>query len=67
MNTDTKKRQVNADDEAKRIVTNAAKLIREEIRNLKVSLDSYPNKSDITDSISKNSYYKPNLQKTLLS
>ena len=29
---------------AKRIVMTAAKLIRSEIRNLKLSLDSYPNK-----------------------
>ena len=54
MKNDTKKRQVNVDDEAKRIVINA-KLIREEIRNLKLSLDSYPNKGDVTDSICKNS------------
>ena len=42
------KTQINVDDEAKRI---AAKLIREEIRNIKLSLDGYPNKDDITDSI----------------
>ena len=60
------KRQIN-DDEAKRIVITAAKLIREEIRNIKLSLDSYPNKDDITDSINENSCSKPNLFNTLLS
>ena len=60
------KRQINVDDEAKRIVITATKLIREEIRNIKLSLDSYPNKDDITDSINKNSCWKPNLLNTLL-
>ena len=49
------KRQINVDDEAKRIVINAAKLIREEIRNIKLSLDSYPNEDDITNLINENS------------
>ena len=49
------KRQINVDDEAKRIVINAAKLIREEIRNIKLSLDSYPNEHDITNLINENS------------
>ena len=61
------KRQINVDDEAKRIVITATKLIREEIRNIKLSLDSYPNKDDITDSINENSCWKPNLLNTLLS
>ena len=60
------KRQIN-DDEAKRIVITAAKLIREEIRNIKLSLDSYPNKDDIMDSINETSCWKPNLLNTLLS
>ena len=60
------KRQIN-DDEAKRIVITAAKLIREEIRNIKLSLDSYPTKDDIPDSINENSCWKPNLLNTLLS
>ena len=47
------KRQINVDDEAKRIVITAAKLIREEIRNIKLSLDSYPNKDDLTDTLMK--------------
>ena len=46
-----KKDKKRVDDEAKRIAITAAKLIREEIRTLKLSLDSYPNKDDITDSI----------------
>ena len=49
------KRQINVDDEAKRIIINAAKLIREEIRNIKLSLDSYPNEDDITNLINENS------------
>ena len=61
------KRQINIDDETKRIVITAAKLIREEIRNIKLSLDSHPNKGDITDSINENSCWKPNLLNTLLS
>ena len=61
------KRQINVDDEAKRIVITAAKLIQEEIRNVKLSLDSYPNKDDITDSINENSCWKSNLLNTLLS
>ena len=61
------KRQINVDDESKRIVITAAKLIREEIRNIKLSLDSYPNKDNITDSINENSCWKPNLLNTLLS
>ena len=48
------KRQINVDNEVKRMIT-AAKLIREEIRNLKLSLDSCPNKNDITDSNNENS------------
>ena len=52
------KRQINVDDESKRIVITAAKLIREEIRNIKLSLDSYPNKDNITDSINENSCWK---------
>ena len=59
-------KKTNNDDEAKRIVITATKLIREEIRNIKLSLDSYPNKDDITDSINKNSCWKPNLLNTLL-
>ena len=47
----TKKTQIDVADEAKRIVITGAKLIREEIRNIKLSLDSYPNKDDIADSI----------------
>ena len=39
-----RKRETNVGNKAKRIVIPAAKLIREEIRNLKISLDSYPNK-----------------------
>ena len=62
-----KKRQINVDYEANRIVITAAKLIREEIRNLKLSLDIYPNKDDTTDSINENSCWKPNLFNTLLS
>ena len=61
------KRQINVDDEAKRIVITAAKLIQEEIRDAKLSLDSYPNKDDITDSINENSCWKSNLLNTLLS
>ena len=61
------KRQINVDDEAKRIVKTATKLIREEIRNIKLSLDSHPNKDDITDSINENSCWKPNLLNALLS
>ena len=57
----------NDNDEAKRIVITDAKLIREEIRNIKLSLDSYPNKDDIMDSINENSCWKPNLLNTLLS
>ena len=49
------KRQINVDDEANRIVINAAKLIREEIRNIKLSIDSYPNEHDITNLINENS------------
>ena len=45
------KRQINVDDESKRIVMTATKLILEEIRNLKLSLNSYPNKDDIKYSI----------------
>ena len=45
------KTQINVADEAKRIVITGAKLIREEIRNIKFSLDSYSNKDDKTDSI----------------
>ena len=37
------------------------------MRNLKLSLGSYPNKDEITDSINENSHWKPNLLKTLLS
>ena len=33
-------KSINVDDGAKRIIITAAKLIREEIRNLKLSLDS---------------------------
>ena len=61
------KRQINIDDEAKRIVITAANLIWEEIRNIKLSLDSYPNQDDIMDSINENSSWKPNLLNTLLS
>ena len=61
------KRQINVDNEAKRIVITAAKLIQEEIRNVKLSLDSYPNKDDITESINENSCWKSNLLNTLLS
>ena len=43
------------------------KLIREEIRNLKLSLGSYRNKDDITDSINDNSSWKLNSPNTLLS
>ena len=67
MKNGMKKRQINVDDEAKRIVITTTKLIREEIRNIKLSLDSYPNKDDITDSINENSCWKPNLLNTLLS
>ena len=42
---------VNVDDKARRIAITAAQLIREKIRNLKLSLGSYPNKDDITNSI----------------
>ena len=59
------KRQINVDDEAKRKVITAAKLTREEIRNLKLSRDIYPNKDDITDSINENSCWKQNLLNTL--
>ena len=45
------KRQINVDDEAKRIVITAAKLIREESRNLKLSLDSYPHKDATRDNV----------------
>ena len=61
------KRQINVDDKAKRIVITAAKLIREEIKNLKLSLDSYPSKDVITDSVNENSCWKPNLLNTHLS
>ena len=42
---------VNVDDKARRIAITAPQLIREKIRNLKLSLGSYPNKDDITNSI----------------
>ena len=67
MKNGMKKNQINVDDEAKRIVITTAKLIREEIRNIKLSLDSYPTKDDIPDSINENSCWKPNLLNTLLS
>ena len=60
-------KKTNVDDEAKRIVITAAKLIREEIRNIKLSLDNYPNKDNITGSINENSCWKHNLLNTLLS
>ena len=59
------KSQINVDDEAKRKVITAAKLTREEIRNLKLSWDIYPNKDDIADSINENSCWKQNLLNTL--
>ena len=67
MKNGMKKRQINVDDEAKRIVITTTKLIREEIRKIKLSLDSYPNKDDIMDSINENSCWKANLLNTLLS
>ena len=51
MKNGTKKWQLSIDDEAKRIVITTAKLIREEIRILKLPFDSYPNKNDIMDLI----------------
>ena len=59
------KRQVNVDHEAKGIVTTGVKLIREEIRNLKLSWDSYLNKDDTTDSINEKGCWKGNLLNTL--
>ena len=50
-------KKTNVDNEAKRIVIIAAKLIQEQISNTKLSLDGYPNKDDITDLINENSYW----------
>ena len=56
---------VNVDDKARRIAITAAQLIREKIRNLKLSLGSYPNKDDITNSIHFCLFYFQRLSKVL--
>ena len=56
---------VNVDDKARRITITAAQLIREKIRNLKLSLGSYPNKDDITNSIHFCLFYFQRLSKVL--
>ena len=60
-------RQINVDDEAKITAITATNLIREEIRNLKLSLDIYSNDNEITDSINEKSCSKPFLLNTLYS
>ena len=61
------KRRNNVEDEAKRIVATAAKLIREEIRNLHLSMECYPSKEEITDSVDENSRWMAYLLSTFLS
>ena len=62
-----KKRRNNVEDGAKRIVATAAQLIREEIRNLNLSMECYPSKEEITDSVDENSCWMPYLLSTFLS
>ena len=62
-----KKCRNNVEDEAKRIVATAAKLIREKIRNLNLSMECYPSREDITDSVDENSRWMPYLLSTFLS
>ena len=59
-------RQINV-DEVKRTAITASNLIREEIKNLKLSLDIYPNDDEITDSINENNCSKSNFFNTLYS
>ena len=53
--------------EVERIVLTAARLIREEIRNISFAAKNYPDADDIKESISEKSKWKPPLLNIFLS
>ena len=60
-------RNSNMEKEVERIVLTAARLIREEIRNISFETKNYPDADDIKESISEKSKWKPPLLNIFLS
>ena len=52
----------NAEDKSLRIITTAAKFIRQEIRQMKLGVYFYPSTEDIMDSTRNNSWSRPLLR-----